>query len=44
MDKISDKMQGKLNDAENKAHELKGKAEQKVKDMKRESDQHHKSM
>jgi hypothetical protein len=33
---IKRKIKNKLNDAENKAHELKGRAEQKQKDMKKE--------
>lgn len=33
---IKDKFKDKMNDAENKAHELKGRAEQKHRDMMKE--------
>jgi hypothetical protein len=42
MGELLDKAQAKLNDMENKAHELKGRAKQKKKDM--ESDQQHLAM
>lgn len=33
--KMMKKTKAKMNEAENKAHELKGKAEQKIEDMKK---------